>query len=149
MVLFAEMSDGVIGVLVTLSGLFGGAVTWLATYLSGIRKERRQLEVERRKEAKEDEAEVRKIEKEREKTITQHLETVNQRITTENTELRIEARETQATLRTVLAHLKYLEGLLEAKNITFRPLDLAVLLSGSDTHRPISQPRKPTGGNGT
>lgn len=101
--LFAESSEGAIAVLMALSSVLGGAILWLANYLSGRRKERRA-------ELKEDE-----------KGIVDHQNQLIQRLSREIEDLRARADNQTLKLTRLIAHMSYLEGIMAAKGIKFRP----------------------------
>lgn len=105
-ILFGEAGDGTIAILMTLSGLIAGAAVWLAGYFNS-RHERR------RKEYKEDE-----------QSIADHLTRMEERCNQENKELKTDLKYTNKRLQQVLAHLMYLEGILETKGVKFRRLDM-------------------------
>jgi len=103
--LFADeqASTGGIAVLMAMSSIIGGAVIWVVRAYS----ERR---AERRKEHKEDE-----------KTIVDHYEQLKVRMDREIAELRKDNRKLGRRLTHTIAHVMYLEGIMESRDIKFRP----------------------------
>lgn len=115
MVLFAEVDNGTLAVLMALSGVVGTAVTWFTNYLTNNRdKERIQSKAD-------------------EKTITEHLEAVKERCEKENEELKKEQREITNKLMALTGHVRYLEGIMESKNIKFNRFKP----DETDIHKPI------------
>lgn len=119
--LFAESSEGGIAVLMALSTVVGVAITWLANYFTGRRKEKRA-------ELKEDE-----------KGIVEHQTGLIKRQGQEITELRGRADRQSDKTERLISHIGYLEGLMFAKGIKFQrytdeptgeTVDHAVLESG-------------------
>lgn len=103
MLLFAETSDGAVAILTVIGTMVGGAAVWMASYFAGRRKERRT-------ELKEDE---RGIVSHQEKLITrlsQEIDVLRGRVDAQNTK----------TSR-LIAHMSYLEGIMVALKIDFRP----------------------------
>jgi hypothetical protein len=90
----------------TTSGLIGAAAVWLAGYFNN-KHERK------RKEFKEDE-----------QSIVAHLTQIEERCNQENKELKTDLKFTNKRLQQVLAHLMYLEGILETKGVKFRRLEM-------------------------
>jgi hypothetical protein len=103
LVLFAETSDGGVALLVTLSSIISGAAVWVANYLAAGRKEKRAND-------KEDEA-----------SIVSHLEKLVERQGRELDELRKRADAQNKKTSRLIAHMGYLEGIMSAKGIKFRP----------------------------
>jgi hypothetical protein len=108
-------TETAVGLGVVMSAV-SGAVVWLWT-------QARDWRAMRRREAKEDE-----------KTIVDHLQVVVSRLEAECASLRLADSEKQRLLTRAIGHLTYLEGLMEARGIPFRPFDLN---GDSATHRPL------------
>jgi hypothetical protein len=123
--IFAETSDGGVAVLTVLGTLVGGAAVWVAGQFFKWRDLRSADRDKKRKEDKEDE-----------KTIVDHYVFLNQRMDRENAELRQEISGVRSDLTNTLAHVRYLEGIMESKQIPFRPFDLSQL--GSSVHRALN-----------
>jgi C4-dicarboxylate-specific signal transduction histidine kinase len=127
----AETSEGALAVLMALSALLGGGINWFATYLSQRRAETRAVEKERRAEHKEDE-----------QSIVSHYAILNERLNREVAERRAESAALNSQLTRALAHLRYLEGIMESKGIKFRPYvydQTPYPSSGSGNHRPLTE----------
>lgn len=99
MPLFAEVPDWI----PFLSTTLGGVAVWAATYYSSQHKVRRE-------ERKEDE-----------KGIVEHQSELIDRLTAEMTELRDRSERQGERLTKAIAHMMYLEGIMESQGIKFRP----------------------------
>ena len=133
----AETSEGALAVLMALSALLGGGINWFASYLAQRRAESRAVEKEKRAEHKEDE-----------QSIVSHYAILNERLNREVAERRAESAALNSQLTRALAHLRYLEGIMESKGIKFRPYvyDQTPYPSGSGNHRPLSDDEPEEGG---
>lgn len=122
-------TDARLVLLVGVSTIVGGAVTWAFNAVL-------EWQSRRRKERKEDE-----------KSIVQHLETLVERLRIDNGDLHAEVDQLRADLtkeqlfgERVLGYIRYLETLLRVKRIPFDPFDPG---SGSAHEMPAAGPNPP------
>jgi hypothetical protein len=129
MQLFAETSDGGVAGIALLASLVGGAAVWLAgqfwKWWDARRADRDAISDRKRKEKKEDDTE-----------IVGHYKILQERMDRKAEEQDRRIDHLQSDLTNTLAHVRYLEGIMESKGIPFRPFDLNTL--GSSVHRALA-----------
>jgi hypothetical protein len=115
---WGEVGDGQLAGLMAVASLLGAGVSYGVKWYMDYRKSSHEREdavmARRRAEAKEDQ-----------QTIVDHMKVTVDRLDAENAGLRKEVKECRTDLTKVTAHVMYLEGIMEAKGVHFRPLVLA------------------------
>ena len=111
---------GLIALATSVGGAVGGAVVWVMKMWGDWKKRKREEELEDAQREREDEDRERQEKAVKEKTIVDHLTALTGRLEKEDADLQKEMAEVRRELTRVTAHVMYLEGVMEAKNIKFR-----------------------------
>lgn len=138
--IFAEADNVTVGVITSfLTAVVGGAAAWLWTVWkeSDDRKQKRKDKDELAAAAREKEEQAR--EDKGEETIIGHQQRLIERMAREIAALQAEAKSARQLVVTLTGHVMYLEGVMEAKNMKFRRLELPIGEVGSGTHRPVPE----------
>lgn len=145
---------GVVALAMTIGTAVGGAVVWIAKMWMDWKERQRKEKLEDAQREREDEDRERHERATKEKTIVDHLTTLTDRLEKENMELQKEMADVRKELTRVTAHVMYLEGVMEAKNIKFRrfgppPVPVPTgLVSGQSPAGPVEPYGPPAPGAG-